>query len=1271
VIKAYLFGPLRLEDGKNRPISLPTTSHGRTLLAWLLLHAGQWQGRSALATLLAPEESEEKGRRILSRALWEVRQVLPDAAIVASGDRVQLQGGAVWRDCARFDQLAAAALNASGITPAAAADLAEAVALYSADLLSDFYDDALWLPREQRRERYLRALELLAAREKQHQRFAHALDYILTLASADPLRESAHREALRLYVALNRPQAARHHYEQFCRTLAQELGVPPEPATRELAETILANAAIPAENPPWLPTSTPPVAWALQDARRMPLIGRESERAEILLHLRQLGRGEGGVLFLSGPSGVGKSRLLEETARDAEWRGIAVARATGRELQRPTPYALFTEAVAGLLTPLRWQQLATLLDPWWLELLGPLFPDLAPSAESAAPTSPDHDRLEAIVRLVLTLGKLSPLLLILDDVQWADSASLHTLVYLSQRLRDQPVLVLLAFRSGEARHNEAVREVLETLDAGGVRLHLRLEPLTPAATDALIARGLGLTHAAPRFSARLHHETGGMPLLLLESLRTLHDEGVLHRDQQGLWHTPWDEGADYEALHLPSAEKLLQRRLRQLPPVARHTLELAAVMGQELHFGRLLALSEHPRAEVLAALGLLVQRQFLHETPQTYRFSHDNIRQTLYDQLPPIPRRRLHRQLAALVVQEEPGNAALAGHHYERGEQWAEALQFSVAAADQARDLGAIPAALAGYETALHILERHAPLERESADLLHFRLLAARQPLLLLTGQTEQQGIELEALQAAADRNPDPAARIEGWLHQATLAATVHARHEEAITLARQALAQATRHALIKPQATAWQTIGYSRYVQGQLQESISALRQAVTLWQAVPDSRDDLMNATLKLIYSERAAGNTEAGLAEVARLLTLAEEANHPLRQATAWAAQANFYSDQGEHLAAIEGNTRALEIFRRLGVRLNEARALGNLGYSHWALRDYGRAIALTEESLAIFEEAGTQKDLLLSWMNLAELYYDAGQLARGEEYSEMGVALAQGLGLTNYELMLQIGRIRALLAAEKVAEGEQLLATIAPRMAQEEEWGIRAGVAACQGLLALLQDRPQAALAAFGEAVTGYEQGGNHDLVLAMQSHQAYALWLAGDQAGAAALSAGAIGALEQLPGGEFVAEMYWHHSQITGEPGTGTRWLGRAHETVLAHAQSLPESADRARFLERPLHRAIVRAWEGGQPRRVWVWLPPKGETTVGRKSADNRIEISWTPWHPEDDALPDKVSRRHHQLRRLMAEANAQGAQPIIPALAEALDSTIPTIKRDLATLRR
>ena len=340
-----------------------------------------------------------------------------------------------------------------------------------------------------------------------------------------------------------------------------------------------------------------------------------------------------------------------------------------------------------------------MLDRLWISVAGRLLPQLPawlPDVSPPPAMSADQERmrlLEGIVRVVLALGEIAPLLLIVEDMHWADEASFDALIYLAQRLPQSRCLLVASFRPGEARRHSAVWDGLQAVDRVGVRRRLTLEPLGVEETSDLVQRGLGLRQPAALFAARLHAETGGNPLFVLESLRTLHAEGLLTQDAAGNWTTPYDQQtADYAELPLsPAVDRTIARRLARLDPSQRTVLAMAAVVGGEVDLSLLTSISPLSGRDLLAALGALLRHNLLQETATAYRFSHDTVRETVYGELSPQERRALHLRAAQSLAADDAAAPASVAHHFEAGEAWAPAAAFSLRAGRGQRSCTATP----------------------------------------------------------------------------------------------------------------------------------------------------------------------------------------------------------------------------------------------------------------------------------------------------------------------------------------------------------------------------------------------------------------------------------------------------------------------------------------------------------------------------------------------------------------------------------------------------
>ncbi|UOY03293.1 AAA family ATPase [Blastococcus sp. PRF04-17] len=421
------------------------------------------------------------------------------ASVVVSEGRgysVRLPPDAV--DVWRFERLVERAGTADG--PAGAADLlTEALRLWHGPPLADWADEP-WAEAEIARLLELRAAareQLMAARLALGESAMLVAD-LEAMVAEEPLREERWRLlALALYRA-HRQADALGALRRARSTLADELGVDPGPALRELEGQVLAHSpalAVPAQRSraPEPPPSRP-AAVAPED-----LLDRDREMRAVRAALDDLAGGGPGLLLIEGPAGIGKTRLLTEARRLAGERGMRVLTARGSQLEKSFGFG----AVRQLFEP----ELAT------AEHREALLAGAAASARTvfdlAPGESPDGSFavLHGLYWLAVNLAADGPLVLAVDDLQWCDSASLRWLAYLARRLDAVPVLVVGTVRTGEQHPDE---ELLAELSVEPSAAVVRPAALTPEATADLVERRLGgrsrrcspLPATAPRRATR-------------------------------------------------------------------------------------------------------------------------------------------------------------------------------------------------------------------------------------------------------------------------------------------------------------------------------------------------------------------------------------------------------------------------------------------------------------------------------------------------------------------------------------------------------------------------------------------------------------------------------------------------------------------------------------------------------------------------------------------------------------------------------------------------
>lgn len=945
-----LFGSLTIEQDAQR-VLLPASVQARDLLACLALSPQRKFTRSALIGIFWPDESEEHSRRALSQALWHIRRLFPELVIVEA-ETISLNPQAeVWVDVQAFERAVQTWLPGDHLSPEGHLALAQAIDLYRGDLLESNYNDWALLERERLRGQYQQVLEKLLMAEKSNGAFEQALEYGLRLLQSDSLRETVHRDVMRLQHLLGRPEAALRQFEICRHALKEELNLDPEPETLALAQEIARRDK--AGTAPYLP-QLPPAQEAWH--RSLPLVGRQAERAFLLAHVEAALQKRGAIVLLEGEAGIGKTRLLQEIARDAEWRGAQVLWSSGLENGTP-PFQPLLAAINAGLSPLRIRQIRQALESPWLQALHPHIPQLLGSQDElqngpSLSAQLEHSRfVEALTALLKGWAMAVPLIFILDDLHWLDADTLSILPDLATRSNQSGVLWLAAYRVEEVRARQGVWEQIQAMDRAGPLGRLELNRLDQNATGELIRVSLGLRQSAPLFEARLYQETDGNPFFVLETLRSLQDEGLLSRQEEDRWKTPWDEATtDYTELPLPpQVERVIARRLEMLSQTSRKILHSAAILGSQPDYEALQALSRLEVLDFLEVLRDLTQRHFLEETDSGYRFNHDKILQVVYGEIEPADRKRLHHAAGEALEALQPEQVNELARHFTCADEFEKSAHYSLLAAGRAAAMYANRQAIAFYHQAWQALN----LCDESCDSpRRMDLLIARASLYNRIGQRESQKTDLEALDHILS---DPAAQARQHLRWA--------KYYEAVS---------DYPGVIK---AAQRTI-----------ESASALND-----KALMAAGQILLGRALNMQAHSQEA---EAILKEALQNACLSGD--DALQAASAFGLARIYYDYQNRYAEAFEHCRRALEIYQS---RQDLASAADTLQLMGGVLTDLGNieeALECKQEALAIRRKIGDRRGESNALYSLAIYYRDRGDFLTSLEYSRQAAAIAQAVG-----------------------------------------------------------------------------------------------------------------------------------------------------------------------------------------------------------------------------------------------------------------------------------
>jgi tetratricopeptide (TPR) repeat protein len=470
----------------------------------------------------------------------------------------------------------------------------------------------------------------------------------------------------------------------------------------------------------------------LEQIARGRLVGRSQEFQLLRTHWASARQGQTQLVLLSGEPGVGKTRLASEFIAYVRLQGAVVLQGACYEYEAAIPYLPLSEALREWVSSQNDQALRERLGSLCVELarlapeidtrLGPLPPNPA--------LSPEEERLrlfDHMARFLQSLSKENGLLLFIDDLHWADHGTFAMLQYLLRRLRGSHVLLLAAYREVELDRDHPLAAVLVDWNrerSVGVN-RIRLGRLSLEECRALLAVLFGEAEISDEFAQAIYLETEGNPFFIEEVIKALIEGGQIYR-QDGSW-----ERRNIQELEIPqSIKEAIGRRLDRLSPESNETLQQAAVLGKVFEFQELTVYAGRPEEQLLDALDEALKAQLIKPGDgESFIFTHDKIREVLYEELNPIRRRRLHQRLAESLEQLY-GSSALEthvqdlAHHFLESGDLQKGLQYTTLAAEKAAQLYAYEEAIRYYGYAaecaqsLNMPGRLAEIEEAAGDLL-------------------------------------------------------------------------------------------------------------------------------------------------------------------------------------------------------------------------------------------------------------------------------------------------------------------------------------------------------------------------------------------------------------------------------------------------------------------------------------------------------------------------------------------------------------------------
>jgi DNA-binding SARP family transcriptional activator len=656
-LEIRLLGPFLL-TWKNEQVIDFHSARLQSVLAYLLLNRDAPVSRRQIAFEFWPDSSETQAFSNLRNLLTQLRCVLPNASSFLS----TYEGTIQWQPNSSF------LLDVDRFNKAAEeCDYMQAVRLYEGDLLPNCYDDWITPERTHLRDIFSYAIEKLIRSREEARDYEDAIKYTKIYIQFDPLKESTYRNLMRLH-SLNRERAeAVRVYQQCDHTLKNELGVEPEESTRKVYEQILRVSKRPE------PTCG--------GKNNLPLVGRKKEWNTLLESWKTVEAGSPKMVILIGEAGIGKTRLLEEFRDWAFHQGISSAYARCYSTQEQLAYS---PPLSWLRCPVFSQRLGKLDEVWLIEMAR-LLPEISIQFPHLPPPGPIKEgwqrvRLfEALTRSIFAAPQ--PLLLVLDDLHWADKETTAWLSYLLRFVPAAELMVLASLRPEETRAEEILAPLRIDLHHDELLIEFELDPFGKKDTARLANTIRGSSYSCTE-EERIFIETEGNPLFILEMVQ----------GQMGLNESAGKAGRTSlfsRSQNLTGKmEAVIGSRLSQLSGPAQALAALAATSGRQFDLQVLAKAWKSSQVELVTGLDELIQRRIVREIGEGCDFTHEKIREAIYNRLSHAHRRLLHRELAitleSLYTEDVDGVDGDIANHYIKARQERKALPYLLKAGQQA-----------------------------------------------------------------------------------------------------------------------------------------------------------------------------------------------------------------------------------------------------------------------------------------------------------------------------------------------------------------------------------------------------------------------------------------------------------------------------------------------------------------------------------------------------------------------------------------------------------
>lgn len=811
-------------------------------------------------------------------------------------------------------------------------------------------------------------------------------------------------------------------------------------ALRSIAEDFLREAYVPAHKPVLVPS---PRQVAVKEVQ---LIDRVEELGLLREAIDKAVSGEGGVFFLCGEAGIGKTRLARELGAYARLRGMRVLYGRCPALFRMDgvpPYVLWKEVIKDYMETSTPEQLYRAVGFYPTEV-SVLVPELKqklgvfPQSFSMGPGQERDRLLEAVLQLVTNISKEAPLLVVLDDLQWTDQSSLLLMHYMARGIYNRPLLLFGAYRDTDVDEQHPLTPVTTELNRDRLLNSVHLERMSFDDVSEMIKRILEQDEVPAEFLRLVHEKTKGNPFFVEEVIKSLKEEKILYREGN-----KW-KIREVTKIEFPKTVKsLVKARLSRLDDDCQNALTMASFIGNDFRFDALCAVTGFDEGKALETMektlktGLVKERVVRGE--DIFSFSDVIIRDVVHEEVSHLRHKKLHEVVGSALekayakkLDEHLGELA---YHFLEGGEKDKALHYFLRAEEKATSMYAFDEGISYAQHALELIEEKADNAKEKADLIE-RL----GDLKSFAGKAEEGVICLESALELSNQlgNKKNVARLHSklahyaWQLQSNwekaakhqrMALDILEKEPESVELA--LLYEDIAHALWRsgsPEAWSWahkalelakrtgatyalgmchNDLGVLHMKSGEFEKSAEFYEQGlkIALENGFGDVALTIYN-NLPQVYW--IAGEFEKAFATAKKGSEFGQKTGflHGLTWINVLLAQG--YGAMGETRKALSILEETLAMSKRIKYEVQVSGSLGGLGYGYYLLGEWDKSLQFLKESLDIAKKVGEYQFSANAAGCLGLLFIEMGDYAEAEKYLQESSNIYESAGDTADQL-----------------------------------------------------------------------------------------------------------------------------------------------------------------------------------------------------------------------------------------------------------------------------